>query len=245
MKNYKWLIIALLCVTGCTSQKEAVFLKASVRYHYQAENGEEALFFPFTNEAGNAVKLTGIRDYKADVKVDPYYMIDSETALQDKNFYTYGLQLPMLKNMKAGFTTISYLEDNEEKTADIGIYEIEKRGKGIEEISISRNYEDEKKREVYIDLNIEKQGVLKKVEAVNPDMQVRISFKSHKDEEIHTNTRVTLHYELPETYDMVAKNFCYTFVKNGIEEQRYGRGNLLIYKNGDIISSRGFLRSSV
>ena len=43
MKNYKWLIIALLCVTGCTSQKEAVFLKASVRYHYQAENGDEAL----------------------------------------------------------------------------------------------------------------------------------------------------------------------------------------------------------
>ena len=60
--------------------------------------------------------------------VDPRYVIDEEAPMEDEDFYAYGIQLPMFKDMKVSFSKITYQKDQEEKTADIGIYEIEKSG---------------------------------------------------------------------------------------------------------------------
>ncbi|MCB6289118.1 hypothetical protein LI276_23825, partial [[Clostridium] scindens] len=70
-------------------------------------------------------------------------------------------------DMKVSFSKITYQKDQEEKTADIGIYEIEKSGEVFEEASISKNWDSEEK-ELYIDVNTKAAGRLIHVEAVNP-----------------------------------------------------------------------------
>ena len=147
-------------IGGCAPvQKEATFLKASNRFHFPGEDMEESLIVRFKKEGGDGVRVTGIADYKADTVVDPRYVIDEEAPMEDEDFYAYGIQLPMFKGMKVSFSKITYQKDQEEKTADIGIYEIEKNGMGIEEASISKNWDSEEK-ELYIDVYTKETGCL-------------------------------------------------------------------------------------
>lgn len=241
-----FLTLFILCsLVGCSAApKEAVFLKSSVRYHFESEDMEESISLSFNKEQGDDVMLTGITDYAANVTVDPRYVIDNKTARQDGDSYTCNMQLPMFKNMKVSFSTISYQENQKEKTADIGIYEIEKSGKGIEEISVSKNW-DREIRELYIDMNTEDAGALIKAEAANPDVNATFEIQEKRDADMGTDTRIIIRYELSKEYDMTATNFCYTFKKNGKEEQRYGRGIIQIYKSGVVNSGRGFQRAAV
>ena len=120
-------LLILCCIGGCAPvQKEATFLKSSIRFHFPGEDMEESLIVRFKKEGGEGVRITGIADYKADAVVDPRYVIDEEAPMEDEDFYAYGIQLPMFKDMKVSFSKITYQKDQEEKTADIGIYEIEK-----------------------------------------------------------------------------------------------------------------------
>lgn len=238
-------LLILFCIGGCALvQKEATFLKASNRFHFPGEDMEESLIVRFKKEGGDGVRVTGIADYKADTVVDPRYVIDEETPMEDEDFYAYGIQLPMFKGMKVSFSKITYQKDQEDKTADIGIYEIEKNGIGIEEASISKNWDSEEK-ELYIDVYTKETGRLIHVEAVNPDVPVKIEIQRNKYGDFDTDTRVILRYELPKEYDMTATNFCYTFEKNGRRIQRYGRGVVELYRNGNPTAGRGFQRLAV
>ena len=176
--------------------------------------------------------------------VDPRYVIDEEAPMEDEDFYAYGIQLPMFKDMKVSFSKITYQKDQEEKTADIGIYEIEKSGEVFEEASISKNWDSEEK-ELYIDVNTKVAGRLIHVEAVNPDTPIKIEIQRNTYGDFDTDTRVILRYELPKEYDMTATNFCYTFEKSGRRIQRYGRGVVELYRNGNQTAGRGFQRLAV
>ena len=224
-------LLILCCIGGCAPvQKEATFLKSSIRFHFPGEDMEESLIVRFKKEGGEGVRITRIADYKADAVVE--------------DFYAYGIQLPMYKDMKVSFSKITYQKDQEEKTADIGIYEIEKSGEVFEEASISKNWDSEEK-ELYIDVNTKVAGRLIHVEAVNPDTPIKIEIQRNTYGDFDTDTRVILRYELPKEYDMTATNFCYTFEKSGRRIQRYGRGVVELYRNGNQTAGRGFQRLAV
>ena len=238
-------LLILCCIGGCAPvQKEATFLKSSIRFHFPGEDMEESLIVRFKKEGGEGVRITRIADYKADAVVDPRYVIDEEAPMEDEDFYAYGIQLPMFKDMKVSFSKITYQKDQEEKTADIGIYEIEKSGEVFEEASISKNWDSEEK-ELYIDVNTKVAGRLIHVEAVNPDTPIKIVIQRNTYGDFDTDTRVILRYELPKEYDMTATNFCYTFEKSGRRIQRYGRGVVELYKSGNQTAGRGFQRLAV
>lgn len=241
MKKLILMFSVLVILCGCNSS-EVRFAQNSVRLHLPGEAREESVDFPYYGEA-EGIELLGIKDYSSNIKVEPKYIIDYKKPMPKNDYYILTARVPMFEEMKVEFSTITYKLNEEEKEADVGIFEIEKKGLVMEEYAVSKNYNEEK-NEFWIDIKTDGLGELKNVEATNPDIQFETRVQKLVIEEMDTDTRVYVSYPKPKEYDFVTTNFCYTFEKNGKEDIRYGKGFVTFGKDGTIKSSGNFWRSA-
>ena len=132
--------------------------------------------------------------------------------------------VPMKQGSRVRFQTLQYTENGEERTADLGRYDIRYvKGKALQESEFFGNTEEQ-----VINIRIRKNayGRLKTVEPVNRDLKVKAAEIS-EDEKSY---RIRIPYQDFSAYDYIYTNLKYTFEKDGRKEIYYGEQVLAIHK---------------
>lgn len=193
------------------------FQRNSVEYIKTTEYAVESVFFERKDSSTKAVDNPKLEDFKVIQPLDPAVWFSTDVTLT--------AYVPLKTGSQVQFHTLRYTENGKEKTADIGRYDIRfKKGNALQESEISGSSQDER----CINIRIHKQayGKLKKVEAVNRDLQL----ESVNISEDQKNYQINIRYKPFSEYDYIYTSLKYTFEKAGKEEIYYGEQVLPIHK---------------
>lgn len=194
----------------------AEFLHNSVEYSKTSLYEVESIMLEEGKPSRNTVTEPQLIDFDMKQPMDPAVWFCEAAPLT--------VYVSMKQGSRVRFQTLQYTENGEERTADLGRYDIRYvKGKALQESEFFGNTEEQ-----VINIRIRKKayGRLKTVEPVNRDLKVK-AVEISEDEKSY---RIRIPYQDFSAYDYIYTNLKYTFEKDGRKEIYYGEQVLPIHK---------------